>query len=72
MLETVTIRAGALRSISGRSRLVSRKAPRWFTANVRSMPSPVTSRLTLADPALFTRMWSAGQLAITFAASVRI
>jgi hypothetical protein len=34
--------------------------------------STVTSGLTLTEPALFTKMWSLGRLAITSAARARI
>ena len=41
---TITIRAGADATSSGRSSSTSRKWPRWFTPNINSKPSAVSRR----------------------------
>src|ERR1700694_5402811 len=71
MLATLMTFAGALRFRRSSRRFVSRKGARWLTAKVRSIPSSVTSRFGLAEPALLTRMWSFGWLDMTPAANAR-
>src|SRR6202023_426333 len=53
--ETVTTRAGALRSSSPCSKLVSRNGPRWLVAKVVSSPLAVSWRRGEITPALLTR-----------------
>jgi hypothetical protein len=52
--DTLMIRAGALSSRSGISRLVSRNGPTTLVASVSSIPSAETPRASVITPALLT------------------
>src|SRR2546426_168976 len=65
------IRDGALAFNTSRSRLVSRKWPRWFVAKVASSPSTVWTLLGRNIPALLMRTWSFLYLALKSCASSR-
>src|SRR5260370_20171762 len=65
------IRDGALAFSTSKSRLVSRKCPRWFVAKVASSPSTVWTRLGKKNPALVMRTWSFLYLPVKSCASSR-
>lgn len=51
---TLTILAGALSTIFGKSRSVNRNGPKWFVANVISRPS---SESSFGEPTMPTKMY---------------